>query len=155
LIKSAFRPATGHLQQAPLDKLLPAEHAPHHPNATSPSAICHLSTSPARNWLAELRLYSWLLQALSIHRTGSVRPGTRLRPCFLDLNKLGIGPGAFLLGWRYTWLAANMHAFQGTIISLIHARREVIYHRIDSRFAMSCSEYRHHLRSAFLHCASA
>jgi hypothetical protein len=39
-----------------------------------------------------------------------------------------------------------MHAFQGTTISLIHARREVIYHRIDSRFAMSCSEYRHHLR---------
>ena len=67
---------------------------PRHPDATSHSAICHLSTSQARNWPVQLRLYSWLLHALSIHRTGSVRPGTRLRPCFLDLNKLGIGPPA-------------------------------------------------------------
>jgi hypothetical protein len=49
-----------------------------------------------------------------------------------------------------------MHAFQGTIISLIHARPEVIYYRIDSRFAMSChalNTVSSPLPSAFLHCA--
>ena len=62
-----------------------AEHAPRHPDATSICHLSHQSTSQARNWLAQLRLYSWLLHALS--STGQDLSG----------QEQGYGPASWIL----------------------------------------------------------